>query len=149
MQALYAFELSGGETQHIIDTVITSEHDAAEDIQFARALFLRTLDGQDEANEVIRKRLKNWDFDRIALIDRILLRMSVTEMLYFEDIPPKVTINEAIEIAKRFSTPKSGHFINGLLDAIRLDLQQENRIRKSGRGLIGMLPGSEAPPSGE
>jgi transcription antitermination protein NusB len=139
MQALYARELAEGEAQHFIDTILKPglEEDAS-GLQFATSLFLRTLDHTEAADEVIREHVKNWDFSRIALIDRIILRMAVCEFLAFEDIPPKVTINEAIEVAKRFSTSKSGQFINGILDAVLLDLQQTGRLKKSGRGLVGM-----------
>lgn len=138
MQALYARELAGGETQHFIDTILKPGLEDPANLQFATSLFLRTLDLSEETAAVIREHVKNWDFERIALIDRILLRMAVCEFLVFEDIPPKVTINEAIEVAKKYSTSKSGQFINGILDAVLLDLQREGRLKKSGRGLVGM-----------
>ena len=139
MQALYAFTLGGGEVSHILGTLVKPRlrEDAAA-LKFAESLFLRTLDVADEADALIGRHADNWDLSRIALIDRILLRMAVCEFLSFEDIPPKVTINEAIDIAKRYSTDKSGKFINGILDAALLDLQKQGRLKKSGRGLIGM-----------
>jgi N utilization substance protein B len=85
---------------------------------------------------MIREKVNNWEMERIALIDRILLRIAIAELLYFPDIPPKVSINEAIEIAKEYSTAKSGKFINGVLDAILTDLKQSGKLNKSGRGLI-------------
>ncbi len=139
MQALYAFELGGGDAEHIIETWLKpnlSEDPAG--LEFAVSLFLRTLDCAETADEIISSHTKNWDISRIALIDRLLLRMAICEMLAFEDIPPKVSINEAIEVAKRYSTSKSGKFINGILDAVLLDLQREGRLKKTGRGLIGM-----------
>ena len=139
MQALYAYELGGGEVTHVIQTVVKAElGEDATAVRFAERLFLRTLDHQDEADELISRHADNWDISRIALIDRILLRLAVTEFLAFEDIPPKVSINEAIDIAKRYSTENSGKFINGVLDAIVLELQQQDRLKKSGRGLVGM-----------
>ncbi|QXD13745.1 transcription antitermination factor NusB [Rhodocaloribacter litoris] len=139
MQALYAFELGGGDAAHIIRTLLKPQ--LAEDeagLRFAETLFLRVLDRREEADAIIATHTENWDLSRIALIDRLLLRMAITEMLAFEDIPPKVSINEAIEVAKRYSTEKSGKFINGILDAVLLDLQKNGRLKKSGRGLIGM-----------
>jgi len=139
MQALYAFELGGGDAEHIIRTWLKPK--LAEDpagLEFATSLFLRTLDCAESADEIISSHTTNWDISRIALIDRLLLRMAICEMLTFEDIPPKVSINEAIEVAKRYSTSKSGKFINGILDAVLLDLQREGRLKKAGRGLIGM-----------
>ncbi len=139
MQALYAFELGGGDAPHILDTLIRPKltTDAAART-FAERLFLRTLGQVDEADKLISEHAENWDLSRIALIDRILLRMALSEFIRFEDIPPKVTINEAIDIAKRYSTDKSGKFINGILDATLLALQKQGRLHKSGRGLIGM-----------
>jgi transcription antitermination factor NusB len=72
----------------------------------------------DEFDLMIKKRLKNWELTRIAVIDKIILRLALSEILYLEDIPPQVSINEAIELAKKYSTEKSGKFINGILDAI-------------------------------
>jgi len=139
LQALYAFELGGGDASHVLGNVIEPGlKDDREAIEFATSLFLRTLDFAGEADETLVEYTKNWELSRIALIDRILLRMAMCEMLSFPDIPPKVTINEAIEVAKRFSTAKSGQFINGILDAVLLDFQKSGRLKKSGRGLIGM-----------
>lgn len=139
MQALYAFELGGGDVPHIIRTILN--HDLAEDaanFRFAEKLFLRTLDLVEEGETLISRHADNWELGRIALLDRIVLRMAICEFLVFEDIPPKVTINEAIDIAKHYSTDNSGKFVNGILDATLLDLQQQGRLKKSGRGLVGM-----------
>ncbi len=139
MQALYAYELGGGEAAHVIKTLIQPSFDEdATTLRFAESLFLRTLDLADEADRLISLHADNWDIARIACIDRILLRMAICEFLTFEDIPPKVTINEVIDVAKRYSTDNSGKFINGVLDATVLELQQQERLKKSGRGLVGM-----------
>jgi len=87
-------------------------------------------------DQEIIKKLENWDFSRIAIIDKVILRMAIAEILFFEDIPPEVSINEAIELAKKFSTGQSGKFINGMLDAIYRQLKREKKIKKSGRGLL-------------
>ncbi len=139
MQALYAYEVSGSDPAHIIDHILKPELAEEEsDLRFAESLFLGAIDAHERADSIIKEHVQNWDFGRIALIDRILLRMAITELLHFEDIPPKVSINEAIEIAKKYSTPKSGQFVNGILDAVLVQLQQENRLHKTGRGLLGM-----------
>ena len=78
---------------------------------------------------MIRKHLQNWSFERIALIDRILLRMGVSEIFYMDDIPPKVTISEMVEIAKVFSTKESSGFVNGILDSVLKESQNE-KIKK-------------------
>lgn len=139
LQALYAFELSGDEAGHVIDTVLRPElGDDTKTFRFAERLFIRTIDTVEETDAVIAEHAQNWDLARIALLDRLLLRMAVCEFLTFEDIPPKVTINEIIEVAKSFSTEKSGQFINGILDAAVLELHRQGRLQKSGRGLVGM-----------
>lgn len=140
MQALFAQELGSNDADHTIKTVLKplkAEVDR-ETYNFAVNLFLRTLDHLTELDKVIAQHTANWEVQRIAVIDKILLRMALTEFMYTEDIPPKVSINEAIEIAKDYSTPKSSKFINGVLDAALDELQEDGRIQKSGRGLIGM-----------
>lgn len=139
MKALYAFEQGGGTAEHIVRHIIRSdfEEDPAT-LDFAEQLFLRCLDSEDECDQIIRKYAENWEFSRIALIDRLLLRMAICEMRSFADIPPKVSINESIEIAKRYSTENSGKFVNGILDAVFLYLHEEGLLNKEGRGLIGM-----------
>lgn len=139
MQAVYAFTVGGDDAEHVINTVIQDQLGTDKDIKaFATKLFLKTLDISDQADTIVERYTENWELSRIALIDRILLRIAICEMLHFKDIPPKVTINEAIEVAKRYSTSKSGQFINGILDAILLDFQKEGLLKKSGRGLVGM-----------
>jgi len=139
MQAMYAFTIGGDDADHVVETIIDEQlgtDKTAKD--FAKKIFLRSLDIAEEADEIVERYTKNWELSRIALIDRLLLRMAICEMLHFEDIPPKVSINEAIEVAKRYSTNRSGQFINGILDAVLLDFQKEGRLKKSGRGLVGM-----------
>jgi N utilization substance protein B len=139
MQALYAHELAGGDVRHFIDTLLRPQlKEDTENLRFAESLFLRTLEVQNDLDEIISRHAENWDLSRIALIDHIVLRMAIAELLTFEDIPPKVSINEAIEIVKRYSTSKSGQFINGILDAVLVDLQDRGILKKSGRGLVGM-----------
>jgi transcription antitermination protein NusB len=97
---------------------------------FAKSLLTTVLDKTDQSLELIKPKLKNWDADRIAALDLIILQMGVCEFLYFETIPTKVTINEYIDIAKAYSTPQSGQFVNGLLDNIHKELTAANRIEK-------------------
>ena len=89
---------------------------------FAKELLQTVIDKKDYVAELIKARLKNWDPERIAVLDMILMQMGVCEFLYFPTIPPKVTINEYIDLAKDYSTAQSGHFVNGILDGIHKDL---------------------------
>src|SRR5690554_2013120 len=137
LQALYAYQQSGDSVQYITDTIIKEALGAEKEIRrFAEKLFFTTLQHQEELDEVIIKHIQNWEISRLALIDRLVLRMALTEFLYFEKIPTKITINEAIEIVKKFSTAKSGRFINGILDASVIELQADGKAQKTGRGLI-------------
>ncbi len=97
---------------------------------FAKDLLNSVLDKKEYCIEVIKPKLQNWDADRIAALDMILMQMGVCELLYFETIPPKVTINEYIDLAKEYSTPQSGHFVNGILDNIHKELLSQNKIQK-------------------
>jgi len=106
---------------------------SAEKNQYAHDLMHTVLEKEEYCMELIQPKLINWDADRVALIDLLLLRMGVCELLYFPTIPTKVTINEYIEIAKQYSMPQSGQFVNGVLDNILKDLTKENLIRKQER----------------
>ena len=139
MQALYAFELGGGDAPHVLDTVVRKRlEEDAEAIEFATRLFLRTVDRREAADRLIELHTQNWELSRIALIDRLVLRMAIAEFMSFDDIPPKVTINEAIEIVKEYSTDRSGQFVNGILDAVLAHLVADGALTKKGRGLVGM-----------
>ncbi|MCX6313939.1 MAG: transcription antitermination factor NusB [Sphingobacteriales bacterium] len=97
---------------------------------FAKGLLETVLHKKEICMELIKPKLKNWDADRIAALDLIILEMGVSEFLFFETIPTKVTINEYIDLAKEYSTVQSGQFVNGLLDNIHKELTSENKITK-------------------
>ena len=110
--------------------------DIKDDVKFACSLFDCVIDNSTEYDVHISKYAKNWDIERLSLMDRTILRMGIGEMVNFSNIPVKVSINECIDIAKNYSSPKSGKFINGLLDVISLNLLKEKKIIKTGKGLI-------------
>jgi N utilization substance protein B len=97
---------------------------------FAKDLLRTVGEKKDYCSTLIHPKLKNWDADRIAVLDMILMRMGLCELLYFETIPTKVTLNEYIDLAKAYSTPQSGQFVNGILDNIHKELVQEGKIHK-------------------
>ena len=107
-----------------------------EDREFITSLFQETIKHDAEYQVLIAAKTQNWEPERIAMMDTLLMKMAIAEFVNFASVPVKVTINEYLEIAKEFSTPKSNSFINGILDKILFDLKQENKIRKTGRGLI-------------
>lgn len=107
-----------------------------EEQSFFKELFHKSIIKKDEIDKIIRDHTKNWDIERIALIDILLMRLAVAEVTSFSSIPIKVTLNEYIELAKQYSTNKSNFFINGILDQSFSDLKSEGKINKIGRGLI-------------
>ena len=107
-----------------------------EDRPYMMDLFKKVVAFESEYQEMIAQKTKNWDSERIAVMDTLLMRMAITELVHFHSIPVKVTMNEYIEIAKEFSTPKSNSFINGILDKILAELKASGKLHKSGRGLI-------------
>lgn len=137
LQSIYAYQQSGDSTEHIVSSII-KEHVGTEKEarRFAERLFFLTLENQEEFDAIIAKHIQNWEIKRLAMIDRMVLKMALCEFLHFEDIPTKVSINEAIELVKKYSTAKSGRFVNGILDAALEELKGQGKIRKSGRGLI-------------
>lgn len=136
MQALYATEIAKDPPQHIIETLFEELKENQTHYDFAISLYLKTLQHQTEFDKIIKQKTQHWDFHRIALIDKLLLRLAVCELIHFPDIPPKVSINEAIEIAKMYSTDNSGTFINGILDSILEEMQKNGSLKKTGRGLL-------------
>jgi N utilization substance protein B len=115
--------------------VINRSKETKESKEFAINLLRKTLHHDDEVVQMITPFLENWDKERLAIMDFILMKMAITEMLYLSEIPVKVTMNEYIELAKIYSTPKSGEFINGILDAMMKKLKEDGRIVKEGRGM--------------
>lgn len=107
-----------------------------EDVEFGKRLIASCLEHNLEFDELIKIHAENWELERIALIDRLLMHIALSELLYFAEIPIKVSVNEAIDIAKKYSTDKSSVFINGVLDSLLNKLQSDGSINKSGRGLI-------------
>jgi N utilization substance protein B len=112
------------------------DDDPKEDKKFIAELFQKTIAQSDKLEKMIRLKTKNWELERIALTDIILIKMAMVELMQFPSIPIKVTMNEYIELSKLFSTPKSKLFINGLLDKLVEDLNKEKKIKKKGRGLL-------------
>jgi N utilization substance protein B len=135
LQILYAYEMNHeGHKQTVLS--LLEDVDDPMDREFANELISKVIKYSDDFDKKIKERVANWEMNRIALIDKVLLRMGICELLYFPDIPPKVSINESIEIAKEYSTARSGKFINGILDAILSQLKESGKLNKSGRGLV-------------
>lgn len=135
LQILYAYELNNESLQALSVEILNDINDEA-DKTFAKELTRTVLANVEELDKRIIQRVDNWEMNRIALIDKILLRIGICELLYFPDIPPKVSMNESIEIAKDYSTAGSAKFINGILDAVLAEEKKEGKLNKTGRGLV-------------
>lgn len=135
LQVLYAYEMNNDNLQSQIDEIFGDVEDD-NDKKFGISLIYKTIAERNRFDEMIKSKVSNWEMDRIALLDKLLLRIGICELIYFEDIPPKVSINEAIEISKTYSTAGSAKFINGVLDAILSDLKKSGELKKTGRGLL-------------
>lgn len=146
MQAIYAWYAQEEEPATIFEILLkdyTEEVRKNEKIKGDKgdsklivSLYYETIKNREEFDGYIQSKAENWELERIALLDRILMQMGISEMLNFPEIPIKVTINEYLEIAKKYSTPKSSKFINGILDSLYAEFRKTEKIQKSGRGLI-------------
>jgi N utilization substance protein B len=110
--------------------------DKEDDQQFISTLFRKTIAGDKEFDKLIDQKTKNWELERIASMDILLMKMALAEFLHVSNVPVKVSLNEYIDISKEYSTPNSKTFINGVLDKIIADLKRDNKIQKTGRGLM-------------
>lgn len=135
LQALYAYDISKS-APDFLSKDIFKDLELGAPLDFAMKLFRDTLENLAGLDSILQEHLEHWDITRVNPIDRSLLRMGIAEILYSEEIPTKVTINEIIELAKRYSTEESPKFVNGILDASLKQLMNEGRIQKTGRGLI-------------
>lgn len=124
LRILYAHELSSNPVEQIFSDLLGSQPDEP-NIRFCRELCRRAADKDAYIDQLIQSAVQKWDLKRIAILDHLILRVAIAEFLYFDDIPFKVTINEAIELAKRYSTSQSGRFVNGILDALSAELQKK------------------------
>ncbi len=119
LQILYQLEMNPGSREEIKNSFWNQNPEAAEEVrQFAGSLVEGTLTHQEEIDKIVTKATENWEIGRMAVIDRNILRFATYELLFVQDIPPKVTINEAVNLAKKFSQEDSGKFVNGVLDKI-------------------------------
>lgn len=119
------------------DKKLISIYKNEEDREFLISLYHKSILNKDTAVKLIQETANNWDIERIAFIDILIMQMAITEFTEFQSIPTKVTLNEYLDIAKYYSTEKSNAFINGILDKILISLRKEEKIKKTGRGLIG------------
>jgi len=125
LQILYQADVTGNTVDNVLNQYWESRERSPEVIEFANEIVRGTSEHLSEIDAIISEHSENWEISKMPIIDRNILRFAIYEILYMDDIPPKVTIDEAVELVKRFSTPNSGKFINGILDKIMtLDAKQ-------------------------
>ena len=129
LQVLFTNEFLQEQVESVADRVADSIEEKL--TPFTLELVTKTSVNESELNDLIRKHLRNWDYQRVAVLDRVLIRMALCEIIHFPDIPVEVTINEALEISKDFSNLKSRRFVNGILDSIYKELKLANKLRKN------------------
>ncbi len=127
LEALFATQFSNENPDLVLGRLLESNPKRLKNSQFIQLLFYCVLDNINWADELIKSHLENWDFNRVAQIDRLLLRMGICEMFFIEEVPPKVSISEMVEISKIYSTDESPSFINGILDAVYKEYQQKDK----------------------
>ena len=125
MQALYALEINNGFPQDVLELCDDSFNNSENDI-YSRELFNCVVEKKSWADDLISQCLENWEYGRVAILDKILLRMGVSEIYHIDDVPPKVSISEMVEIAKVYSTEESSSFVNGILDTIYKNYSEKN-----------------------
>jgi transcription antitermination factor NusB len=124
LKALYAYEISGSDAKQISQDIIQSSQIKEEAKRFSQILFEKILQNIEKIDSLIRESVKSWEFSRIALVEKNILRIGICELLFFSDIPPVITINEGIELAKKYGEKDSKNFINGVLDHIAKGLRR-------------------------
>tara|TARA_X000000368_G_C22587458_1_gene517844 strand:- start:28 stop:462 length:435 start_codon:yes stop_codon:yes gene_type:complete len=127
LEALFSYQFSKNDTLQIIDQLISKNPELKSNNDFIQSLFESVLKNMKWTEDIIKSHLENWEIDRVAQIDKILLKMGICEIYLIDDIPPKVTISEMVEIAKIYSTDESPVFINGILDAVFKNYLKENK----------------------
>ncbi len=125
MQFLYSFEINPGDISTQLENFWEMNPTDDGSKQFSSSLISGAIEKKAEIDEIIAKFAINWDIDRIALVDKTILRIAIFEMLYRDDIPPVVSINEAVDIAKKYSTSESGKFVNGILDKVKIEVLKQ------------------------
>ena len=131
VQAIYAYEIYPENSDNVMSVILDNDDEdwsplesipSDNAIAYGKKLYKMVIKIKDELDDIIKARSKNWSINRITLLDRLILRMSLAEMIYEDDVPPKVSIAEGVEIAKYFSTDESGSFVNGILDSVYNDI---------------------------
>ncbi|MGB2804805.1 MAG: transcription antitermination factor NusB [Candidatus Zixiibacteriota bacterium] len=125
LKALYAHDIAGTDPEQIADEIISPSLIKPEAKEFSRLLFLKTVENVKEIDKLIKGNAKSWDFSRIATIEKNILRMGICEFLHFDDVPSTISIDEAIELAKKYAEKDSKNFVNAVLDSVLKGMEKQ------------------------
>ncbi|MGB8657745.1 MAG: transcription antitermination factor NusB [Candidatus Zixiibacteriota bacterium] len=127
LKALYAYDISGTDPQQVSNEIIRTSEIKPDAIEFSETLFLKVVQNIKEIDSLIKSNVKSWDFSRIAAIEKNILRMGICEFLFFDDIPPAISMDEAIELAKKYGDKDSKNFVNAMLDSVLKGISTKSR----------------------
>jgi N utilization substance protein B len=130
LKALYAYDIAGTDPEQIVGDIISPSLIKSEAKEFSESLFLKVVEKRTGIDNLIKGHTKSWDFSRIGTIEKNILRMGICEFLFFDDIPSTISIDEAIELAKKYADKDSKSFVNAVLDSVLKGLKQEEQGRK-------------------
>ena len=130
LKALYAFDISGTEAEQVSNDIILPSEIKPDARKFSESLFFKVVQNVKEIDRMIKDSVKSWDFSRIAVIEKNILRLGICEILYFDDIPPAISIDEAIELAKKYGDKDSKNFITAVLDSILKELEKKKQEKQ-------------------
>jgi len=128
LKALYAYDISGTDPEQISNEIISPSLIKSEAKKFSQSLFIKVVQNKEEIDNLIKDHVKSWDFSRIATIEKNVLRLGICEFLFFDDIPSTISIDEAIELAKKYADKDSKSFVNAVLDSVLKWLEKKERI---------------------
>jgi len=123
LEVLYRLDLVKDEPDEVIEEILSRKNPSDETETYLRRLVQAVLDHRRDIDRMLKEHMRKWRMERLRVLDRALLRMACAELLYFDDIPPKVSINEAVDIAKKFGDDESGGFVNGVLDGVYKEVE--------------------------
>ncbi|MCK4404605.1 MAG: transcription antitermination factor NusB [candidate division Zixibacteria bacterium] len=130
LKALYAYDISGTEVEQISNDIISPSLIKSEAKKFSQSLFFKVVQNIKEIDKLIKDHVKSWDFSRIATVEKNILRMGICEFLFFDDIPSTISIDETIELAKKYADKDSKKFVNAVLDSVLKGLEKKERMRE-------------------
>jgi transcription antitermination protein NusB len=124
LEVLYRLDLVGDEPENTIEEIVTRRNPSDEAESYLRRLISAVITNQKEIDALLRRHLRRWRLERLTVLDRAILRVAAAELVYFGDVPPRVSINEAVEVSKKFGDDESGRFVNGVLDGVFRELKK-------------------------